>query len=84
VGVVWDHRDGGKVNSLRDGLVMLRRAAAMRLARPGTQPARAVPVVVVEPPLIGGTERRMPAAPVVVAASAPSPQEAGEEGDQAP
>ncbi len=84
VGVVWDHRDGGKVNSLRDGLVMLRRAAAMRLARPGTRPARAAPVVVVEPRLTGPPERRTPSAPVVVATFAPSPQGAGEERDRGP
>ncbi len=97
VGVVWDHRDGGKVNSLRDGLVMLRRAAAMRLARPGAQPARAATVVVVEPPVAGLTGRRTPSAPVALATLArapnrgpsrlgtpPSPQGAGEERDRSP
>ncbi len=30
VGVEWSHRDGGQLRSMRDGLVMLRRAAALK------------------------------------------------------
>ncbi|MGH7753340.1 MAG: hypothetical protein ACREN5_11045, partial [Gemmatimonadales bacterium] len=53
IGVVWDHHDGGKVNSLRDGLVMLRRAAGMKIRARAIRPAASVIEVKGGPALTG-------------------------------
>lgn len=49
VGVEWRHSDGGQLRSLRDGLVMLRRAAALRWSTPTRVPRLAASTVEVKP-----------------------------------